>query len=79
VSSNNTQVFSTDSKAYGEWTAKWWKWAYSVPKNVNPSSDDSGRYCSEGQSGPVWFLTSSYKHKVDRYCDIPEGKSSYLY
>jgi hypothetical protein len=79
VTSNNTQVFSTDSKpyglTYGEWTAKWWKWAYSVPKNVNPSYDDSGRYCSEGQSGPVWFLTSSYKHKVDRYCNIPEGKS----
>jgi hypothetical protein len=57
---NNTQVFSADSKpyglSYGEWTAKWWKWAYSVPKNVNPSYDDSGRYCSEGQSGPVWFL-----------------------
>ena len=74
-----TQVFSTDSKpyglTYGEWTAKWWQWAYSIPKNVNPSYDDSGRYCSEGQSGPVWFLTSSYKHKVDRYCNIPAGKS----
>ena len=54
---------------YGDWTAKWWQWAYSVPRNVNPSYDDSGRYCSEGQNGPVWFLTRSHKHPVDRYCD----------
>jgi hypothetical protein len=54
IKNNETQVFSTDSKpyglTYGEWTAKWWQWAYSIPKNVNPSYDDSGRYCSEGQS-----------------------------
>jgi hypothetical protein len=79
INTNGTQVFATDSKpyglTYGEWTAKWWQWAYSVSKNVNPSYDDSGRYCSEGQNGPVWFLTGSYKHKVDRYCNIPAGKS----
>jgi hypothetical protein len=79
IKNTETRVFSTDSKpyglTYGEWTAKWWQWAYSIPKDVNPSYDDSGRYCSEGQSGPVWFLTSSYKHKVDRYCNIPAGKS----
>jgi hypothetical protein len=79
INTNETQVFATDSKPYGltysEWTGKWWQWAYSVPKNVNPSYDDSGRYCSEGQNGPVWFLTGSYKHKVDRYCNIPADKS----
>ena len=79
INTNETQVFATDSKpyglTYGEWTAKWWQWAFSVPKNVNPSYDDSGRYCSEGQNGPVWFLTGSYKHQVDRYCNIPAGKS----
>jgi hypothetical protein len=79
ISTKNTQVLSTDSKpyglTYGEWTAKWWKWAYSIPKNVNPSYDDSGRLCSEGQNEPVWFLTGSYKHHVDRYCNMPAGKS----
>jgi hypothetical protein len=72
-------VFSADSKpyglTYGDWTAKWWQWAYSVPKEVNPAYDDSGKYCSEGQSGPVWFLTSTYKHPVDRHCTIPAGKA----
>jgi len=79
VNTNETLVLPTDSKpyglTYGEWTAKSWQWAYSVPKNVNPSYDDSGSYCSEGQNGPVWFLTGSYKHQVDRYCNIPAGKS----
>jgi hypothetical protein len=72
-------VFSADSKpyglTYGDWTAKWWQWAYSVPKEVNPAYDDSGKYCSEGQSGPVWFLTSTYKHPVERHCIIPAGKA----
>jgi hypothetical protein len=79
INTNETRVFASDSKpyglTYGVWTGKWWQWAYSVPKNVNPSYDDSGRYCSEGQSGPVWFLTGSYKYQVDRYCNIPAGKS----
>lgn len=72
-------VFSTDSKpynlTYGEWTARWWQWAYSIPKNINPSYDDTGKYCSVGQSGPVWFLTSTYKHAVNRYCNVPAGKA----
>jgi hypothetical protein len=47
IKNNETQVFSTYSKpygvTYGEWTAKWWQWVYSIPRNVNPSYDDSGR------------------------------------
>jgi hypothetical protein len=74
-----TSVFSTDSKpynlTYGEWTARWWQWAYAIPKNINPSYDDTGKYCSVGQSGPVWFLTSTYKHAVNRYCNVPAGKA----
>ena len=79
---NQKFIFDSQSKPYGisyaEWTSKWWKWAYSVPKNINPAYDDTGKYCSEGQSGPVWFLTSSYKHPVDRFCSIPSGKSILL-
>jgi hypothetical protein len=82
-SSGNSNVkietFKADSKPYGltyeEWTAKWWQWAYSIPKDVNPAYDDTGRYCTQGQSGPVWFLTGTYGHPVDRYCTIPFGKA----
>lgn len=72
-------VFNAESKPYGltysEWTSKWWQWAYSIPKNTNPAYDDIGKYCAKGQSGPVWFLTSSYNHPVVRYCTVPQGKS----
>lgn len=79
--SNNEpiELFQPDSQplglSYADWTARWWQWAYSVPRDVNPSYDDTGKYCSEGQSGPVWFLTGTYKHAVDRYCTIPAGKA----
>ena len=72
-------VFDNNSKpyglTYGDWTGKWWQWAYSIPKNINPAYDDTGKFCEKGQSGPVWFLTSSYQHPVDRHCTIPYGKS----
>lgn len=79
--SNNIaiDVFQPDSKpyglTYGDWTARWWQWAYSIPKDTNPAYDDTGKYCAEGQYGPVWFLTGTYRHSVDRYCTIPAGKA----
>jgi hypothetical protein len=80
TSSNGTiELFQPDSKpyglTYGNWTARWWQWAYSIPKDVHPAYDDTGKYCAEGQSGPVWFLTGTYKHPVDRYCTISAGKA----
>lgn len=61
--------------SYSDWTTKWWQWAYSVSSNANPSYDDTGKYCSQNQDGPVWYLTLSYKHPVTRICDIPENTS----
>src|SRR4030095_10970657 len=82
VANNNTlrnnspiEVIQPDSKPYGltyeDWTARWWQWAYSIPKDVNPAYDDTGKYCMEGQGGPVWFFAGTYKHPVDRYCTVP--------
>jgi hypothetical protein len=59
--------------SYADWTEKWWQWTYSIPWDKNPSYDDTGKYCSENQSGPVWFLTLAYEHPVIRTCDIPES------
>ncbi len=82
-SSNDEEIlfaagFSPYAITYGEWTAKWWQWAYSIPKDVHPAYDDSGKYCSQDQGGPVWFLAGSYKHPAERYCTIPAGKSILL-
>ena len=50
-------VFPADSKPYGltydEWTAKWWQWGYSIPKDINPAYDDTGKNCAQKQNGPV--------------------------
>jgi hypothetical protein len=50
ITENNTKdnqkfVFDSESKPYGisyaEWASKWWQWAYSVPKNINPAYDNT--------------------------------------
>ena len=72
-------VFPANSKpfglTYGQWTAKWWQWGYSIPKNINPAYDDTGKNCAQKQNGPVWFLAGTYGHPVNRKCDIPAGKA----
>ena len=36
-------AFSTDTIqhniTYGEWTARWWQWLYSIPEERNPAAD----------------------------------------
>jgi hypothetical protein len=70
-------IFHPHSKpynlTYGEWTAKWWQWAYSIPRDVNPAYDDTGKYCSENQRGPVWFFPGTYGKSVIRECIVPTG------
>ena len=70
-------VYDIDSNpfnvSYADWTEKWWQWTYSIPWDKNPSYDDTGKYCSENQNGPVWFLTLAYEHPVIRTCDIPQN------
>ena len=70
-------VYDINSKpfnvSYADWTERWWQWTYSIPWDKNPSYDDTGKYCSENQSSPVWFLTLAYEHSVVRTCEIPEN------
>jgi hypothetical protein len=71
-------VFPPDSKpyglTYGEWTAKWWQWAFSMPEAVNPMIDDTGMNCANNQTGPVWFLSGTSGGAVTRACTIPSDK-----
>lgn len=56
---------------YGEWTAKWWQWTLSTPKDVNPGGDTTGKNCALKQSGPVWFLSGTFGGSATRVCTIP--------
>jgi hypothetical protein len=71
-------VFGRD---YGEWSAAWRQWADSMPWTNHPLFDTAD--CSEGQSGPVWFLGGRFcgteqpgcdNSQVKRSCKVPPGK-----
>jgi hypothetical protein len=67
------------NKSFGEWTVKWWQWAYSLPKYENPLTDSTGEFSSVGQSGEVWFLAGKPADMSNempiRKCLIPKNKS----
>lgn len=66
-------------RTYGEWSNAWWQWAFSIPTPVNPLLDTTGAHCSEGQSGPVWFLAGPLTSgSVTRHCTIPAGKALFF-
>jgi hypothetical protein len=82
----NPGVIPPQAKAhgmtYGEWSAKWWQWAYSLPVDQNPFFDENGSCANgaNGQSGPVWFLTGVINQSgtAVRNCTIPAGKTLFF-
>jgi hypothetical protein len=77
-------IFPPDSQpyglTYGEWTAKWWQWAHSIPTENNPMLDETGEDCAQAQNqtGPVWFLAGTGAGSAERTCTIPAGKAILL-
>ena len=65
-------------QSYGDWSAEWWQWAYSIPFATNPVVDETGEHCTEGQSGSVWFLAGTFGGETARTCTIPSGKSLFF-
>jgi hypothetical protein len=79
----NPKVLPPHSNAYGmtygEWSAAWWQWVYSIPAVRNPILDTNGANCAEGQVGKVWFLAgTSGGGPVTRTCDVPVGKAIFF-
>jgi hypothetical protein len=62
---------------YGQWSAKWWQWAVSIPNPNSPLNDTTGANCDVNQRGPVWFLAGTTGNPIDqpvmRTCTIPVG------
>jgi hypothetical protein len=68
-------------RSYGEWSAKWWQWVYSIPLEKNPQLPGvvpPGHVpapvtvdCSVGQSEPVWFLGANFTGVAVRECKDP--------
>ncbi|CAN5674522.1 hypothetical protein BH24ACT5_BH24ACT5_10830 [soil metagenome] len=66
----------------GEWDARWWQWAVSMPEEINPNFDTTvGERCGYGQSGPVFFLPGSFTLEPNEpgfTCVIAEGTAIYV-
>jgi hypothetical protein len=67
-------------RSYGEWSAAWWQWAFSMPADDNPLTDTAD--CSASQSDHVWFLGGSFAAveqggefvgMATRSCIVPTG------
>jgi hypothetical protein len=76
----NVGVFAIDSNPYGisyeDWTIKFWQWILSMPVDINPTTDNTGERCGEGQSSlPVFFLSGAGGSVVERTCTVPAGKA----
>jgi hypothetical protein len=59
--------------SYGEWSARWWDWVLSIPPSMNPLLDTTGAFCTQGQSGHVWFLAETFGGSASRTCTVPAG------
>ncbi|MBI3347266.1 MAG: hypothetical protein HY020_08660 [Burkholderiales bacterium] len=62
-----------------DWSKRWWRWALSFEDDESPVADPDGRFCSLGQSGPVWFLAGTYgTARAIRSCRVPAGKTLFF-
>ncbi len=72
--------------SYGEWSAEWWKWCFSLPADRHPLFDTADS--SAGQSGNVWFLGGTFtliededgsaSGVVTRDCTVPKGTALFF-
>jgi hypothetical protein len=63
---------------WNEWVAAWCKWMLSIPKQHNPSLDETGKYCCINQNiEEVWFLTGTFGNLIPvvRKCRVPSGRA----
>ncbi len=71
---------------YGEWSATFFNWAFTLPVDHHPLYDTAD--CSVGQSGKVWFLDGTFAPSPvapgvwegikERNCKVPMGKALFI-
>ena len=64
--------------SYDEWSARWWRWALSIPERGHPIADGTGARCGVKQKGNVWFLAGTFGGPATRTCTIPAGKAFFF-
>lgn len=63
-----------------KWLERYWIWTASIPADVHPRFDTTGKHCGNNQNGPVWFLDHLVDKQVTKTmnCEIPEGKAIFV-
>ena len=82
----NVNVFPPSTDPYGltydEHVKNFWKWVISLPKNMNPWDDPTGKNCANGQlemNSSVFYLSGNGGGKtLDRTCKVPAGKGLFI-
>jgi len=74
----NNKVFPVSALAFGKplaaWTEDWWRYAFSLPCEINPLMDETGIHADKGQKGPVYFLVGNSGGFSSRKVVVPYGK-----
>ena len=77
-------LFPHNSKPFNvtmeKWLERYWIWVASMPKDIHPRGDTTGKNCGTNQNGPVWFLDPPVEQPMLKsfYCEIPEGKAIFV-
>jgi hypothetical protein len=72
---SNNPALKYVGKTIGQWSAKWWQWAMSIPLGSTPLL---GGDCDQNQRGPVWYLAGNFGGEEERDCTVPRGKSIFF-
>lgn len=83
---NSVNIFPPETGPYGltyeEHVKNFWKWVISLPKNMNPWDDPTGKNCANGQlemNSSVFYLSGNGGGKtLDRTCKVPAGKGLFI-
>jgi hypothetical protein len=77
---NDITIFSVKAcpfgKTWSEWTAMWWQWILSIPKNQNPGNGHNVSLDQKDRN--VFFLAGSFGGSVKRDVVVPAGKALFF-
>ena len=76
----NAELDSFSGRSYGELTAAWSQWQFSIPASENPRFAQGAVDCSRNQSGPIWFLAAATTgtETFVRSCTVPHSKALFF-
>jgi hypothetical protein len=79
---SNSGVLPPTSRAqgltYGEWLARWWNYALTMPMAENPLTGGTGENCVFQRVGNVGLVVANSTLDVPIRCEVPTGMMLYI-